>query len=88
MTDNSLAVFEDYKIRRHYDEKTETWYFSVIDVVGALTDSINPRDYWFKMKIRVKSEDGLQLSTICRQLKMKAPDGKIKQKPDKTGDEE
>jgi hypothetical protein len=51
----------------------------VIDVVGALTDSMNPRDYWFKMKIRVKSEDGLQLSTICRQLKMKAPDGKMRE---------
>jgi len=79
MTDNSLAVFENYKIRRHFDEETETWYFSVIDVVGALTDSVNPRDYWFKMKIRVKSEDGLQLSTICRQLKMKAPDGKMRE---------
>ena len=79
MVENSLAVFENYKIRRHFEEETETWYFSVIDVVGALTDSVNPRDYWFKMKIRVKSEDGLQLSTICRQLKMKAPDGKMRE---------
>ena len=79
MTENALAVFENYKIRRYYDEQTETWYFSVVDVVGALTDSINPRDYWFKMKIRVKSEDGLELSTICRQLKMKAPDGKMRE---------
>ncbi len=55
------------------------WYFSVIDVVAALTDSVNPRDYWFKMKIRVKTEDGLELSTICRQLKMKAPDGKMRE---------
>jgi hypothetical protein len=79
MVENSLAVFENYKIRRHFEEETETWYFSVIDIVGALTDSVNPRDYWFKMKIRVKSEDGLQLSTICRQLKMKAPDGKMRE---------
>jgi DNA-damage-inducible protein D len=79
MADNSLAVFENHKIRRHYDEQKETWYFSVIDVVAALTDSVNPRDYWFKMKIRVKTEDGLELSTICRQLKMKAPDGKMRQ---------
>lgn len=79
MQEKSLAVFEHYKIRRHFDEETETWFFSVIDVVGALTDSVNPRDYWFKMKIRVKSEDGLQLSTICRQLKMKAPDGKMRE---------
>jgi len=75
---NSLAIFEDYKIRRLYDEETETWFFSVVDIVAALTDSVNPRDYWFKMKIRVKSEDGIELSTICRQLKMKAPDGKMR----------
>jgi DNA-damage-inducible protein D len=75
---NNLAIFEGYKIRRHFDEKAETWFFSVVDIVAALTDSINPRDYWFKMKIRVKSEDGLELSTICRQLKMKAPDGKMR----------
>jgi len=54
------------------------WYFSVIDVVAALTDSVNPRDYWFKMKQRVHSEDGMELSTICRQLKMPAPDGKMR----------
>ena len=75
---NSLAIFEGYKIRRHFDEKTEIWYFSVVDIVAALTDSVNPRDYWFKMKIRVKSEDGIELSTTCRQLKMKAPDGKMR----------
>lgn len=76
--DNALAVFETFPIRRAYDEKTETWHFSVIDVVAALTDSVNPRDYWFKMKIRVKTEGGFQLSTICRQFKMKAPDGKMR----------
>jgi len=59
MTDHAWAVFENYKIRRYYDEKAETWYFSVVDVVAALTDSVNPRDYWFKMKIRIKSDDGL-----------------------------
>ncbi len=75
---NNLAIFEGYKIRRLYDEETETWFFSVVDIVAALTDSVNPRDYWFKMKIRVKSEDGIELSTICRQLKMKAPDGKMR----------
>ena len=79
MTEKALAVFENYEIRRHYDEVTETWFFSIIDVVGALTDSANPRDYWFKMKIRVKSEAGIELSTICRQLKMKAPDGKLRE---------
>lgn len=54
-------------------------FFSVVDVVGALTDSANPRDYWFKMKQRVQLEDGLELSTICRQLKLKAPDGKMRE---------
>ena len=78
MADNTLAVFENHKIRRHYDKQMETWYFSMIDVVAALTDSVNPMDYWFKMKIRVKTEDGLELSTICRQLKMKAADGKMR----------
>lgn len=73
-----LAIFEKFRIRRIYDEKAETWYFSVIDVVAALTGSDNPRDYWFKMKIRVKGEDGLELSTICRQLKLQAQDGKMR----------
>jgi prophage antirepressor-like protein len=75
-TDKTLVAFEKHPIRRVFDEKEETWYFSVVDVVAALTDSVNPRDYWFKMKIRVKTEDGFELSTICRQLKLKAPDGK------------
>ena len=48
-------------------------------MVEILTDSSNPRDYWFKMKIRVKTEDGLQLSTICRQLKLEATDGKMRE---------
>ena len=68
--------FDGKAIRRVYDEATETWWFSVIDVVQVLTDSENARDYWFKMKIRVKSEDGAELSTICRQFKLPAADGK------------
>jgi len=50
-----------------------------VDVVEALTDSVNPRDYWFKMKIRVKEEDGFEPSTICRQLKLPAEDGKMRE---------
>ena len=76
MNDMDMTAFEEHGIRRLYDEETETWFFSVIDVVAALTDSANARDYWFKMKKRVKSEDGFELSTICRQFKMLAPDGK------------
>ncbi len=77
--EKALVAFEKHAIRRFFDETEEAWYFSVIDVVAALTDSVNPRDYWFKMKIRVKTEDGFELSTICRQLKMKAPDGKMRE---------
>lgn len=75
-TKTKIKLFESKKIRTHWDESEEQWYFSVVDVVEVLTDSSNPRDYWFKMKIRVKSDDGFQLSTICRQLKLVSPDGK------------
>jgi len=74
--DTAIQLFENRKIRTHFDEKTEEWYFSVIDVVEVLTDSSNSRDYWFKMKQRVRLEDGVELSTLCRQLKMTASDGK------------
>ena len=68
--------FDGQSIRRVYDEATEIWWFSVIDVVQVLSDSENARDYWFKMKLRVKSEGGAELSTFCRQLKLPAADGK------------
>ena len=68
--------FDGQAIRRVYDEATDTWWFSVIDIVQVLTDSENARDYWFKMKQRVKAEDGAELSTFCRQLKLPAADGK------------
>jgi DNA-damage-inducible protein D len=71
---NKLVLFQSKKIRRILHE--EEWFYSVVDIIAALTDSINPRDYWYKMKIRVKDEDGFEPSTICRQLKMEAPDGK------------
>lgn len=78
-TDTSIKLFESKKVRTHWDETEEQWSFSVIDVIEILTDSVNPRDYWFKMKRRVKSEDGFELSTICRQFKMKAIDGKMRE---------
>ena len=71
-----IKLFEEKKVRSVWDEEEQQWYFSVIDVVEVLTESVNPRDYWFKMKKRVHSEDGLELSTICRQFKMIAQDGK------------
>ena len=59
-------------------KRAETWYFSIVDVIAVLSESVNPRDYWFRMKVRVKAEDGLELSTICQQLKLKALDGKMR----------
>lgn len=71
-----IKLFEEKKVRSVWNEKEQQWYFSVIDVVEVLTESVNPRDYWFKMKKRVHSEDGIELSTICRQLKLLSSDGK------------
>ena len=76
--ETSIKLFEEKQVRTHWDEKEQQWYFSIIDVIEVLTNSSNPRDYWFKMKLRVKTEDGLELSTICRQLKLKATDGKMR----------
>jgi DNA-damage-inducible protein D len=76
---SDIKLFESKSVRSHWDAEQEQWYFSVIDVVEILTNSSNPRDYWFKMKIRIKTEDGLELSTICRQLKLKAADGKMRE---------
>jgi prophage antirepressor-like protein len=74
---DKMVVFNGKNIRRVFH--LEEWWFSVIDVVGVLTDSLNSRDYWFKMKTRVKTEEGLELSTICRQFKLKASDGKMRE---------
>lgn len=69
-----IALFKGKRIRKILHNKE--WWFSVVDVVGVLTDSDNPRDYWYKMKIREKDESGIQLSTFCRQLKLASADGK------------
>ena len=76
MTKFALAVFENFHIRRHYDEKAEKWYLSVVDVIYALTESPNPRKYWSVLKNRLKKE-GSQLATNCSQLKLQAADGKF-----------
>jgi prophage antirepressor-like protein len=69
-----IALFKGKQIRKVlYGNE---WWFSVVDVIAALTDSINPRDYWFRMKVRVRDEDGMELSTLCRQLKLESSDGK------------
>jgi len=69
----ALAVFQGKKIRRVWHE--EEWFFSVIDVIDALTDSSNPRNYWSMLKKR-ESEYGVELSPICVQLKLPSADGK------------
>ncbi len=74
MENNKLAMFEEKEIRKIW--KDNKWYFSIIDVVFILTDSSNPRDYWYKLKTRVNEEEKVELSTICLQLKLIANDGK------------
>ena len=77
MTEN-LTIFEDYEIRRIYDEKTEAWFFSIVDIIRVLTqqsDYQTARKYWNKLKERLKNE-GSQLVTNCHQLKLTAEDGK------------
>ncbi len=74
--DNKIQIFEDKKIRTAWNEETEEWYFSIVDVVSVLTDSADGRKYWNKLKQRLK-EEGNELVTICHQLKLKSPkDGK------------
>ena len=79
--DNKLEtisnLFEGNEIRSIWDSKKEEYYFSVVDIIGALTDSKEPRKYWSVLKNRLKKE-GSELTTNCSQLKMLAPDGKIR----------
>lgn len=70
-----LELFKNKEIRKVWSEKEQEWYFSIIDIVGALTDSANPRKYWSVLKTRLKYE-GSQLATNCSQLKLKAFDNK------------
>ena len=75
--DNAIQMFEEQKIRTIWDEEQEEWYFSVVDVVGVLTESRNPSAYWRKLKQRLKAE-GNETVTNCHGLKMRAPDGKMR----------
>jgi len=77
---NTLAVFEDFKIRRIYDEEKETWFFSVVDIIGVLIqqkDFQAARNYWKVLKNRLKNE-GSEVVTKCNRLKMLAEDGKMR----------
>jgi len=73
----SLIVFQDKKIRRIWHNKE--WYFSVVDIINVLTDSIDAKDYWYRLKKREFESSGIELSTICRQLKLMAPDNKLRE---------
>jgi len=75
-----MEIFENFTIRKHYDEAKETWYFSVIDIVAALTDQKDferAKTYWTTLKNRLKKE-GSEVVTNCDRLKMKARDGKMR----------
>lgn len=72
-----LKIFEEQQIRSYYDEDTEHWYFSIIDLIRILTDSKNPRRYWSDLKSKLSEEEGFsQLYEKIVQLKLTAPDGK------------
>ncbi len=73
-----LAIFEGRKIRRHWDDKTETWYFAVVDIIAALTSSSNPQVYWRVLKKRLIDEGSGETVTKCNGLKMLAADGKMR----------
>ena len=78
MAENTqIKLFEDRKVRSVWDEETEKWYFSIVDVVAVLTDSKDPSAYWRKLKQRLK-EEGNETVTNCHGLKMLAPDGKMR----------
>ena len=76
--DTINKLFDGSTIRSVWDAEKEDYYFSVVDVVGALTDSNNPRNYWNMLKKRMSEEEKSELSTKCVQLKMKAADGKYR----------
>ena len=73
--DTAIKLFNDKQIRTIWDDEQEKWYFSIVDIVGVLTESPNPRKYWSVLKSRLKKE-GSQLTTNCSQLKMLSSDGK------------
>lgn len=78
-TNDKIQIFEDKRIRTAWDEEKEEWYFSVVDVVGVLTEQETQRGastYWAVLKKRLKNEGADQLLTNCKQLKMTAADGK------------
>ena len=74
---NKIQLFEEKKVRAFWDDEAEKWYFSIVDAVAVLTDSVDPTAYWRKLKQRLK-EEGNETVTNCHGLKMLAPDGKMR----------
>ena len=74
---NKIKIFEEKQVRTVWDEKTEKWLFSIVDVCAALTDSKDPAAYWHKLKQRLLAE-GNETLTSCHGLRMLAPDGKMR----------
>lgn len=72
-------LFEGKEIRSHWNANEEEYYFSVVDVISALTNSKNPNDYWYRLKSRMSEEEKSEISTKCRQLKLKSKDGKYRE---------
>ena len=75
MNKKSIRFYKDHEVRAVWDEEKSTWWFSIVDIVGAITDSPNPRKYWSVLKTRLKKA-GNELTTRCSQLKLTAADGK------------
>lgn len=75
--DEAVKIFNRQRVRTHWDEEAEKWYFSIVDVVAILTDSADARKYWSKLKQRLRAE-GNETVTNCHQLKMLAIDGKMR----------
>ena len=73
--ETAIKLFEQKQIRSIWSDEEEKWYFSIVDVVGVLSESVNPNNYWKVLKNRLKKE-GSELVTNCNQLKLKASDGK------------
>jgi len=74
--ETAIKLFQDHRVRVQWDDELEKWYFSIVDIIGVLTDSPNPRKYWSVLKTRLKKE-GSELATNCSQLKMQSSDGKF-----------
>ena len=74
--ETAIKLFAEKQIRTHWDDEHEKWYFSIVDVVGVLTESVDQQAYWRKLKQRLK-EEGNETVTNCHALKMQSSDGKF-----------